>query len=480
MPPNVLIVQTDEHVFRHLGFNGHPVVRTPHLDRLAAEGAVFDNAYACNGVCVPSRASLLTGRYTIAHGVANNHIRLPASEATMPRLFGAAGYATGFFGKTHWGGDDSDMAGQGWGESFIWHKQYNDYLSEQGIDARYPEGREIRRPDIRYWSVGTSRIPTEHYFENVMADRAADFISRNKDQPFLCWVSNVAPHGPFSPPPPFDAMYDPADAVLAPRFEGELDGRSPAFARWATQNRKYMTDDELRIHQAATYGLITLVDDNVGKLVAALKNADLYDDTVIVFTTDHGDFGGRYGIIGKSWCQIDDIMRIPLVFKAPGGAAGQRFPCLAQNVDVLPTLMDYAGAQAPDKMQGVSLRPVIEGRAESVRDAAFAYDQAEYTGDHLYQSMIRKGQWKLVQPGRDPAELYDMENDPWETRNVAGDPANREALRELQEALLRWHVENSGGFYAKETARFWEDETAFYDETQFGGGRIHKRGDAPV
>lgn len=477
---NVLILHTDEHTHSLLGCMEHKTVRTPNIDALARDGSLFTNAYSCSGVCVPSRAALLTGRYTVSHGVTMNSNRMPPSERTMGKVFAEHGYDTGYFGKTHFGGNDADMAGEGWGESFTWHGQYNEYLRDHGVDAHYPEGLEIRRPDIRFWNVGTSRIPSAHYFENAITDHAIQFIRGHRDRGFLCFVGFLAPHGPFSPPAPYDAMYDPDEVELLPRHEGELRDKHPHFVKWVTQNQKYLTEEELRIFMATVYGLITLVDDNVGRLVNALKDAGLYDQTLIHFTADHGDFGSQYGIIGKSWCMIDNIMRIPFIVRHPDHPSPKTLDALVQNVDVLPTLLEYAGIPVPHKVQGVSVAPLLAGHQETVRQAAFGYDQAEYSGGHSYQSMIRTGPWKLVQPGCTPAELYHMDDDPWETTNLAPAGRHRDVIRDLQERLLRWHVESAGGFYPKETARYWEDETCFYDETRFCGLRLAARGDAPV
>ena len=474
---NVLIIQTDEQVASMLGIMGDPVVRTPNLDALARDGAVvFHNAYASNGVCVPSRVCLMTGRYPIAHGVVQNDIALNPAEDTLGAIFSRGGYDTGYYGKTHFGRNDDDMPGEGWAESFIWHRQYNGYLREHGVDVRYPEGK-VRENRVRYWQIGRSVIPTEHYFENVITDKAVEFLRADRSRPFLCYVSCVAPHGPFTPPEPYDSMYDPDAMPICEPVEGELVGKPPAMLRWVEQNRKYVNERELKVYQAVIYGLITLVDDNVGRLVAALKEQGLYDDTLILFTTDHGDFCTRYGILGKSWCSIDRIIRTPLIVSVPGHRrAMRRTAALTDNVDILPTLMDYAGLTPSRKVQGVSQMPVLTGESESVKDAVFCYGTSEYSGDSQSQSVIRRGDWKLVQTTGPWVELYDLAEDPDESRNLAGDPARRDTLLELQDRLLQWHVANAGANFDVENASFWEDETCFYDENVFCGERVRKRG----
>lgn len=479
-PRNIVVLHADALVASMLGCTGDATVRTPNIDALHRDGGIaFDNAYTCNGVCVPSRASLMTGRYPVAHGVVNNSIALPPAEETLGRLFARAGYATGYFGKTHFGWDDAAMPAQGWQESFLHHAQYNEYLSRNGIAVRYPE-KQPQNNRLRYWPVGRSRIPLEHYFEKVIADRAVDFIRRRRGGPFLCFYAAVAPHGPFTPPAPYDALYSPDAVVPPPRFPDELDGKPPATLRWVRQNQLYLNDEELRIYLAAVYGLISLLDDCVGRIVAALREEGVYDDTLILLTSDHGDFAGRFGILGKSWSGIEHIMRVPLIVSLPEMRhAARRSAALTDNTDVLPTLLDFAGISAPLKTQGVSLLPVARGEKAVVRDAAYAYGQFEYSGGMMAQSMLRTGDWKLLRTQDGFAELYDLAADPWERRNLASDPAHRDRRTDLERRLLDWHLASAGGFFRVDRAAFWEDETCFYDASRFRGERIAPRGATP-
>jgi arylsulfatase A-like enzyme len=477
---NVVVLHADALVAAMIGGAGDRAARTPHIDALQRDGGIaFDNAYACNGVCVPSRASLMTGRYPLAHGVVNNNIPLPPGEETMGRLFAAVGYATGYFGKTHFGWDDTAMPAQGWAESFLWHGPYNEYLARHGVPVRYPE-KQPQNNRLRYWPVGRSRIPLEHYFEKVMADRAIEFIRCRRGGPFLCFYAAIAPHGPFTPPAPYDEMYSPGAILPPPRFEDELDGKPPATVRWVRQNRLYLNDEELRIYLAAVYGLVSLFDDCVGRIVAALREEGLYDDTLILLTSDHGDFAGRFGVLGKSWSGIEHLMRVPLVLSLPGGReAGRRSAALTDTTDVLPTLLDYAGIAAPAKMQGASLLPVARGERAALREAAYAYGQFEYSGGMMAQSMVRSGDWKLLRTQEGFAELYDLARDPWERRNLAGETAHRERLAAMERRLLDWHLATAGGFFRVDRAAFWEDETCFYDAARFRGERIAPRGAQP-
>lgn len=481
---NILLIQTDEHHRNMLAFRGAPGsegLRTPHLDRLARERAVvFNNAYSCSGVCVPSRVSLMSGRYPIGHGVmANNITPRPDAEPWLGRLLAGAGYQTGYFGKTHFAGNDDDLASEGWNTSFIKH-QYKDYLKAHGVNAVYPEQEDIDKYPVRYWTFGKSRIPEEHYFENVIADQACTFIDQNKDEPFACYVSNVAPHGPFTVPGKYADMYDPADMPLLPRFDGELDGKPPQTRQWIEQNAKYLNDDELRIWMAVTFGLISMVDDNVGKLMAALERNNLLDSTLIVFLSDHGDFASRYGIIGKSYTMTDDLLRVPMMIAAPG-IAPRESNALVQSIDITHTLLEWAGIEPCKHQHGRNLLPLLRGETDRVRDAVFAADCSEYSEDHLYMTMICDGSWKYIESTGFEGELYNLVDDPWETRNLVANPACADTVARLRKALLQWHVQHSGGYFDPKKAAFWEDETLFYDETKYCGLRIKKiKGGAPT
>ncbi len=486
---NLLLIQTDAQHHLWLSCRGAPGLRTPALDRLAREAAVFTNAFTCSGVCVPSRVSLMSGRYPIGHGVMNNNVpRRPAGEPWLGHLLQQAGIATGYFGKTHFAGDDRNLAGEGWATSFTKH-EYNAYLAAQGLKIHYPEGRDIERFPVRFWTIGTSRIPSEHYFENVIARQAQQFIAAHHDQPFACYVSHVAPHGPFTPPAPYDRMYDPADMVLPPRSPDELAGKPTATQAWLRQNAKYLNDEELRIWLAAVYGLVTLIDDNVGSLLRTLDEHNLRQNTLVVFLSDHGDFAGRYGALGKSWTLTDDLVRIPLFIAdphstlAPGGDPHlpRRVDELVQSIDVHHTILDWFGIEASSHQHGRSLLPCLRGQAHEPRDCVFACDQAQYSGGKLHLSMARTQRWKYVAAHTGEDELYDLHADPLENHNRIHDPACAGIRAELSARLLRWHLEHSGQFHRPETAAYWEDETLFYDETRFCGVRLNPtRGGAPT
>ena len=466
--PNVVIIQTDEQVWNFLGCMGNREVKTPCLDRLAATGMRFQHSYACSGVCVPSRACFHTGRYPIAHGVTCNNHSLSPRELTMGKIFANAGYRTGYFGKTHFGRPDQAMPEDGWQRTFLWHQQYNDYLHVHGVTTSYPEHKEIKHPEMRYWDVGRSRIPYEHYFEKVITDHAVDFIREQNAAPFLCYVSHIAPHGPFTPPAPYDRLYNPEELSLEQYPDTCLLNKPETFRRWVEQNRKYINNRELRIYLAHIYGLISLVDTQAGRILDALQKQGLLDQTMIIFTSDHGDFCSDYGIIGKSWSMDDRLLRTPLLVAGPEVAPGTVSNALVENVDVLPTILDFCSLDIPRQVQGRSFLPTLRDHTKTHKENVFAYNLFHDHQHTVSRAAIVRGRWKWVESSDSAGELYDLEQDPKERTNLAAQAKYRPLIDDCRSELLRWHVRCAGqGMDEQDRFNTWEYQTNFYDETKF-------------
>ncbi|MCF6177655.1 MAG: sulfatase-like hydrolase/transferase [Victivallaceae bacterium] len=474
MNKNIVIIQTDAQPYSWLGITGDGQIETPNLDLLAEEGILFTESHSCSGVCVPSRAALMTGRYSIAHGVTNNFIDLPEAELQMGQIFSAAGYKTGYFGKTHFGWDDQNMPAGGWQEHFLWGEEYNNYLRANGISTVYPEGNEIKK-QTKYWPFGQSNIPIAHYFENVIADKALDFIRHHKNEQFLLYLSNIAPHAPITPPGHYATMYNPDDIELLPRHEQELKDKSSGFTRWISQLQKYITSDDLRVFIALGYGLVSMVDANVGRLIKLLKAENIYDDTIVIFTSDHGDFASQYGVLGKSWSMSDALIRVPLIVSHPQYRhTGRKVDALVENIDVLPTIMEYAGIPIPGIIQGKPFSRLISGEVGELKDYIFAYDQGNELSRHDHSVMVKNSKWKLVYNSDDSMELYNLKADPLENINLIKDKRFKAIAAELERKVLHWFLEYSEGAYRKEAVDYWVDECCFYDEAKFNGTRQHK------
>lgn len=471
---NVLILHTDAQMWSWLGKLSGGQFFTPHLDALAATSVHFRQAHACSGVCVPSRAALMTGRHPVATGVVSNNQVLPDSERTLGRYFSEAGYETAYFGKRHYGRDHHPAREDGW-EHFFGKQDYDSVLVRAGIPHRYPE-KSLPQTRARYWTLGASQIPEACYFETILANETLSFLDRrDQTRPFLCFLSMVAPHGPFTPPEPFASRFSPEKMLLAPRDAAELNGKHPATIRWIRQNQKYFNEGELREFLAMQAALMALADAQVGRVLAKLDDLGLAEETLVVFASDHGDFGTGYGMIGKSWAMLDPLLRIPLLMRLPGGRPGCVFDGMVENIDILPTVMEWANLPKDANIQGTSLVPILRGESCEGRKAVFAFNECEYSGGRVSFASIRLPRWRYTLASDGFEELYEAEEDPWHWRNLAGTKELVAEQAALGRELLRCMTNRAGSSFDRAAASFWEDETLFYDESRYTGERIAPR-----
>lgn len=461
-PANILFIVTDE--FRHdcLGVAGHPIVRTPFLDKLAGQGVRFTQAYAASPVCSPSRATLFTGRYPQVHGVKQNNLPFNDGEITLPRLLRAHGYRTGIVGKLHlqatsdWF-DYAQITDGGRGDSYeAFLRASKQFITGIANTAAVP-GSLIgtgRTP----LKIGTSVLPEDKYEEAWVADRAVDFLRAQKDhgQPWFLFVSMFKPHSEYVIPAPFDKMYAAKDMPLPKTFkvggEAVLDASAPEPVPAAGKGKRQRATDDgpgsrarlsisdadiLREVIAHYYGAVTMVDKHFGRVLAALDELGLADDTVVVFTSDHGNMLGERNRMFKS-IMYESSGRVPLIFRAPGRIpAGRVNEAVLDNTAILPTLLDLSGLPVPAGVQGSSLAPVMRGVGPGP-EAAFAW---------LNDKMVRQGDWKLILPlGRSKsgvAELYNVVRDPDEQSNLYERPEAAAAQKKLTSLLAAWeHRQN--------------------------------------
>jgi len=437
--PNILVFVTDDQKWDTLGSYGNKVIRTPNIDRIANEGVLFKYAFVQVPQCVPSRASLLTGRYPQAHRVRWNSIPLPDDEVTIGELLNDAGYQTAAFGKLHIPPQNPQRLGFQYSRT---HGEYNRYLAEQGIKGGM---HASKGPYVKLGGKaavpGTFPYPKEHYITNWIGDRAVEYLRevRDPDKPFFMYVSFFRPHVAWNPPEPYDTMYDPKDIPLPPTPPEDLDGKPASIKAYRRiMGTDKMTEDELRAIIALHYGLVTLVDDNVGKLLNALDEAGVAENTIVVYLTDNGTLLGDHELIRKGLYIYDGNSRTPLVMRWPQHLpAGKELDALAEEIDVMPTLLAATGLDIPARVQGMNLLPVIEGRRLG-KDAAFT--QIGFEANRCITS-IRTRKWRYVYYTTGEGELYDHENDPYEITNLFGNPEYKDVVYELQERLLRWRTE---------------------------------------
>ena len=441
--PNVLWVCTDQQRRDTLGCYGNELVETPTLDGLADGGVRFDRAFAQSPVCSPSRASFLTGRYPRTTGVRGNGHPIPADEVPVPRLFADAGYACGLAGKLHLspcspskpeGATPERRIDDGYAE-FHWAHDHRDlWLTNEYRRWLRRNGVDYDPTPVDGSQYVTTSVPAEYHQTSWCADRAVEFVeaAADRDDPWLFSVNPFDPHHPFDPPAEYlDRYLDRLEELPLPDYEdGEL-AEKPAVQRvchdgaYANENMwpfSEMDDDDHRLLRAAYWAMCDLLDDAVARMLDALDRTGQREDTVVVFTSDHGELLGDHGIYLKGPFFYEEALGVPLVVSWPGTYEAAETDALVELVDLAPTLLDAAGIERPLGMQGRSLHPSLAGEEplDTHRDSVYAeaYDLTHWASD-VRATMVRTERYKLVRHhGPDPTgELYDLSTDGGETVN---------------------------------------------------------------
>ncbi|SDT21697.1 sulfatase-like hydrolase/transferase [Microlunatus soli] len=423
-PPNIVVILSDEHAADAAGFAGHPQVRTPQLDRLSRSGVTFDNAYCTSPMCVPSRLSMLTGRYVHRIGAWDNEVSPSPEFPTWGDHLRPAGYRSVLDGRTHVNGDDRLVG-------------FDGRLVDDHPDWLASSGRPV--PRTADWQRGSNSHvsevavgPHHHTDSDRATTRAAvDFLQgRQRAAPFLLYVGYMHPHFPFVVPPDYADLYDADQVPLPTGWDTPVRMQHPVIAqlRHSFRNDEPLAADQVRAATAAYWALITHLDDQIGLLLAALENTGLTDATVVIYTSDHGEMAGRHGIWQKQ-CFYEPAVRVPMIIRdgrSPDGA-GRRESTPVSTVDLLPTLRDLAGLPGDPELPGRSLL----GPLSPVPVFAEYHAQGQLTGGF----MLRSGCYKLcAYAGRSP-QLFDLVDDPEELTDLAGDAAYAEVLDRLQTEL---------------------------------------------
>jgi arylsulfatase A-like enzyme len=424
--PSFVILYPDSLGANAVGAYGCTAAQTPHLDALAAGGLRFDACTAQNPLCMPSRTSLHTGTYVATHGFYDNGVMAGAVDRpSLVRSLRTAGYRTIYLGKTH------AIDAREWDEVFDLYAGYNHYLQARGLPVRYPERFALDR-----LNAGFSRIPLADFSETVLGNLAMDVIRRQAGdkRPFLLFVSFEAPHSPWSLPEEARWRYRP-EAIRIPACPACDRERRPAWRQDYFDKRAAMAgaDDALRHCLAIYHALAGVVDEQLGRIVAALDAGGLRDRTVVAACADHGDHCGNHRSMGKCLSLDESLVRIPLILNAPGRIAPGSTPSLVEAIDLYPTLLDLAGVEIPAGVQGRSLRPLIDGeRGAPFRSHAFSEEHARpYPG----LRSVRDERWKLVLAADGHRELFDLAEDPLEWRNRAGKAPTQAVEESLVEQL---------------------------------------------
>lgn len=412
-PPNLLFILSDQHRADILG-SCRDDIATPHLDRLAREGTRFDRFFTSSQPCVPSRASMLTGRHAELHRTISNQEMLPPVETTWPEVLEQHGYQALAVGRTHHIDKGFETVRVPYGNSF----PMIDYANVHEIPWG-PKG-----------FIEPSPVPFEDFYEKRVADTAADLLEdMGRNQPFAMYVGFITPHPPFVLPEPYFSMYDPA----AMRIDSQAP--APAGSRIeATVRRHYgehLSEQKQRELQAAYYGMVSMLDACIGVILDRLDALGLSENTLVIYTSDHGEQMGHRGLWNKG-TGFDAAARVPFIARQPGVVPADRTTdAMVEMIDLFPTLLETLGLPAsalPAGRSGRSFHSTLTGDSDTHRD--WIYSSLPPAG-----KIYRDHRWKLwyerCRDGDHITELYDLENDPEEQHNLFHDPAHAEIRQQL-------------------------------------------------
>jgi arylsulfatase A-like enzyme len=484
---NVLFVMCDQLRADHLSCYGHPHLHTPHIDRLARQGVKFERAFVQSGVCGPSRMSFYTGRYMASHGATWNRVPLAVGEWTLGDYLRGAGRKAVLAGKTHVVPDDQGirrleldggselgtlLASGGFTsiDRYDGHSPpgkesgYADYLRAHGYESADPWSDyviAVTRADgsaASGWNMrnvgNPARVKAEHSETRYMTDQALRYIREQGDAPWVMHLSYVKPHWPYVAPAPYHALYTPAQCLPVKRHAMERSNPHPVYAAYQRheESQNFARDEVVATVRPAYQGLIKQLDDELGRVWEGFEELGRWDDTLIVFTADHGDFLGDHWL-GEKEQFHDAVQRVPLLIYDPDPAAdgtrGRAEIRFAESVDVVPTLLDALGITWPnERIEGRSLLDLIHRRdAGGWRSAV--YSELDYSFrearlllernvDECRAWMIRTGEWKFVHWQGFRPQLFDLVHDPDEFLDLGADQQYTQVRLELKEALFDW------------------------------------------
>lgn len=490
--PNLLFIMADQLRADYLGCNGHPTIRTPHINALAKRGVNFIRAYCQAPVCGPSRMSFYTGRYAASHGASYNGVPLRVDERSIGDYLRPQGYRVALVGKTHMKRDDEGMARLGLDpdssrgvlvsecgfEPFErddgLHPDpranpdlpYNRYLRSQGYAGDNPwhsaansaegsNGEILSGWHMRHCHL-PARVKEEHSETAYTTRRAMDFIEATGEEPWCLHLSYIKPHWPYMAPAPYHDMYSPEDLLPAVRSKAERERPHPVVEAFMNHGEsREFARDEVRERVIPTYmGLITQLDDHIGRLIDFLEARSQLDNTVIVITSDHGDYLGDHWL-GEKELFHEASAKIPLIVVDPRREAdasrGTRDDRLVEAIDLVPTFIDYAGGDSRDLdhvLEGRSLLPLVTG-TQGINWRRYAFSETDYAWrparktlalgpDQAKAYMVTDGRWKYVHYDNHPPQMFDLEADPDEFTDVVHCHTNRAVRSELEATLNQW------------------------------------------
>jgi choline-sulfatase len=415
---------SDEHNPNVLGCYGDPIVGTPNIDSLAATGVRFANAYCQHPLCVPSRSALMTGRYCFELGAWDNGSTLPDDVHTMGHHFAEGGYVTGASGKMHIIGKDKRLG-------FKLRP-----LGDAGADVLWKAAEDVRRvagavcqPAV----AGPSDDPLDTFQDYQVTQAALRMLKENRDRPFMFWVSYIFPHFPFVSPEVYFNRY--RGRMRLPKVTEDEISRLPVYLQKYREQHQWakLTGTQILTARAAYYGNVNFIDDEVGKLLKVLDELGLRNNTIVVYTTDHGEMLGEHGLWRKN-CFYEQSVRVPLIISNPACLTkGKVVTEVVEQFNLLPTISELCGLDAPIGISARSMVSLMRGEEKKWREVAFS----EYEAHPLQSSnrMIRTRRWKYNWFELNSPQLFDMKEDPDELHNLADTAEGKKVVPELEKLV---------------------------------------------
>jgi len=431
---NIIFILSDDHRYDFMGFMGKPkFLETPNMDRLAKNGAHIKNAFVTTSLCSPSRASILTGMYSHKHGIVDNETPVPEHNVFFPEYLQKIGYETAFMGKWHMGESSDDP-----------RKGFDRWISFRGQGVYYD-------PEL---NIDGDRVKPQGYISDLLTEYAKDWIKEKEDKPFFLYLSHKAVHAEFEPAKRHKGKYKDVRIEYPPSMANTEENYKDK-PNWVKEQRyswhgvDYMYhgqmdfDDFYRRYCETILG----VDDSIGEVLKVLEETNLIDSTLIVYMGDNGFCLGEHGLIDKRQ-MYEESLRVPMLAHCPELIKpGTVITQMVQNIDIAPTILDLAGSRVPQEMDGKSFLPLLEGKEVKWRDAIFYEYFWEWSFPQTptvfgirtdkYKYMMYYGIW-------DSDELYDIENDPNEMKNLIDIPAYEELILNLRSRIYEW-LENTKG-----------------------------------
>jgi len=468
--PNLLFIFTDEQRSDTLGCYGNDMVRTPNLDALAKESVVFENAYVTQTVCTPSRSTIMTGLYPHTNGCTENNIPLKPDTRTIAEMV-SDDYSCAYYGKWHLG--DEIIAQHGFEKWVsIEDGMYRRYYSNPEYLSRFSDYHHFLikngfTPDIDSDGVKlfgrTMAANLEEPFTKAafLGREAARFITENRERPFVLYVNFLEPHMPFTGP--LNDLYDPEHLPTGPHFLQKPPENASMRHRLLAdyyESRNVLgsdlaTEAGWRRIRANYCGLVTMVDNAVGTIMRVLSESGVSDNTIVVYTSDHGDMMGDHGILAKC-VQYEEAQKVPLIMRVPWfGKKERRAKGRISQIDLVPTLLELMKQPVPDYLEGTGRADVLSGKATlddndvfvewNGRDGLSGRTSRQLPEDEFkriaaqpWRTVVSHEGWKLNLSSGDRCELHDLNTDPYEQKNLFDDPAQKERIRDLTRRIQAW------------------------------------------